>query len=57
MLVLATQGWQKLLDEDGRLVEYFSYPLTKVGICIEISIANLLQYGCQYIALSTLEYL
>ena len=65
ILVLATQGWQKLLDEDDtldtidRLVEHFSYPLTKAGICIEkihSEFESMLQYGCQYIALSTLEY-
>ena len=65
ILVLATQGWQKLLDEDNtldaidRLVEHFSYPLTNAGICIEkihSEFESMLQYGCQYIALSTLEY-
>ena len=65
ILVLATQGLQKLLDEDDtldsidKLVENFSYPLTKAGICIERihnEFENMLQYGCRYIALSTLEY-
>ena len=65
ILVLATQGWQKLLDEDDRLdsvdrlVEHFSYPLTRAGICIDSihsEFESMLQYGCQYIALSTLEY-
>ena len=66
ILVLATQGWEKLVDEDDtldtidRLVEHFSYPLTKAGICIEkihSEFESMLKYGCQYFALSTLEFL
>ena len=65
ILILATQGWQKLLDENDnlnatdRLVEHFSIPLVKANVCLETihsEIEGILDYACQYISLSTLEY-
>ena len=65
ILILATQGWQKLLDENDnlnaidRLVEHFSIPLVKANVCLETihsEFEGILDYGCQYISLSTLEY-
>ena len=65
ILILATQGWQKLLDENDnlnaidRLVEHFSIPLVKANVCLETiysEFEGILDYACQYISLSTLEY-
>lgn len=65
IFVLATQGWQKLLDESDpleaidRLVEHFSIPLQKANVCTEQihgEFESALQYACQYISLSTMEY-
>ena len=65
IFVLATQGWQKLLDESDpleavdRLVEKFSIPLRKANVCTEeihAEFESVLQYACQYISLSTTEY-
>jgi len=65
ILVLATQGWQKLLDENDNLnaidmfVEHFSIPLVKANVCLETvrsEFVGILDYACQYISLSTLEY-
>ena len=65
IFVLATQGWEKLLDESDpleavdRLVEHFSVPLKKANVCTEEihgEFESALQYACQYISLSTMEY-
>ena len=65
IFVLATQGWQKLLDESDpleavdRLVEHFLIPLRKANVCTEEihgEFESALQYACQYISLSTIEY-
>lgn len=65
IFVLATQGWQKLLDEGDtleaidRLVEHFSIPLKKANVCTEEihnEFESTMQYACQYISVSTLEY-
>ena len=65
ILVLATQGWQKLRDENDsleaidRLVEHFSFPLLKANAKVEAihsEFESMLEYACQYISLSTLEY-
>ena len=65
ILILATQGWQKLLDENDnlnaidRLVEHFSIPLVKANVCLETihsEFEGILDYACLYISLSTLEY-
>ena len=65
ILILATQGWQKLCDENDsleaidRLVEHFSFPLLKANARVEAihsEFESMLEYACQYISLSTLEY-
>jgi len=65
ILVLATQGWQKLFDEKDnleaidRLAQYFSFSLTKAGVRVEdihTEFESMLEYACQFISLSTLEY-
>lgn len=65
ILVLATQGWQKLVDEKNsleavdRLVTQFSIPLTGAGAQLEeihTEFENVLEYSIQYISLSTLNY-
>ena len=65
ILVLATQGWQKLCEENDsleaidRLVEHFSFPLLKANARVEAihsEFESMLEYACQYISLSTLEY-
>jgi len=65
IFVLATQGWQKLLDESDpleavdRLVEHFLIPVRKANVCTEEihgKFESALQYACQYISLSTMEY-
>ena len=57
--VLATQGWQKVLDEDDpleavdKLVEHFLIPLRKANICTEeihSEFESTLQYACQFIS-------
>ena len=47
------------LDAINRHVEQFLLPLAKVGACLEdiySKFESILQYGCQYISLSVLEY-
>lgn len=65
IFILATQGWQKALDENNsleavdRLVEKFAIPLEGAGADIAEIHAEfdaMLQYACQYISLSTLNY-
>ena len=65
ILILATQGWEKLCDENDsleaidRLVERFSFPLLKANARVEAihhEFESMLEYACQYISLSTLEY-
>ena len=65
IFVLATQGWQKLLDESDplevldRLVEHFSISLRKADVYtaeIHGEFESALQYACQYISSSTMEY-
>ena len=65
MFVLASQGWQKALDENDtleavdRLVERFTLPLQAAGVQLEEIHAEfyaVLQYACQYISLSILDY-
>ena len=63
--MLATQGWQKLVDEGDdlkavdRLVSQFSIPLQAAGTLIEevhSEFQNVLEYATQYISLSVLPY-
>lgn len=65
IFVLATQGWQKALDEGdtlepvNRLVEKFTIPLQMAGAQVEEihgEFEAILQYACQYISLSTMDY-
>ena len=65
IFVLATQGWQKALDEEGpleavdRLVQQFTIPLQGAGAEIgeiHAEFEAILQYACQYISVSTLRY-
>ena len=65
ILVLATQGWEKLhqesdnLDAIDRLVTHFSFPLLKANAeaeAIRNEFESILEYACQYISLSTFEY-
>ena len=65
IFILATQGWQKALDENNpleavdRLVQQFTIPLQGAGADIAEIHAEfdaMLQYACQYICLSTLSY-
>ena len=63
--MLATQGWQKLVDDKDnldavdRLVTQFSVPLEEAGVQLEdihTEFENLLEYSAQYLSLSTLPY-
>ena len=63
--VLATQGWEKLLEEKtpldslDRLVERFAIPLQgALADCSKIKeeFESVLQYAVQYISLSTMDY-
>ena len=65
IFVLATQGWQKLVDEGDpleavdRLVQHFLIPLRKSDVCTEeihSEFESAMQYASQYISLATLEY-
>ena len=65
IFVLATQGWEKALDEKNdlaaidRLVDRFTVPLKAANIQVEDVHAeydSLVHYAVQYISLSTLEY-
>lgn len=65
LVILATQGWQKALDEKDpleavdRLVQQFTIPLQGAGADLEEIHAEfdaMSQYACQYISLSTLSY-
>ena len=65
IFVLASQGWQKVVDEEedlgaiDRLAEHFRLPLEKAGTIIDEIHAEfecLPQYATSYIALSTLDY-
>ena len=63
--VLATQGWEKLLEEDSslsvlsRLVERFKVPLQSASTDITLiheEFKSVVQYAVQFISLSTLDY-
>ena len=65
IFILATQGWQKALDEKDpleaidHLVQKFTIPLQGAGADIQeirTEFDAMLQYACQYISLSTLSY-
>jgi len=65
ILVLATQGWQKLFDEKDnleaidQLAQHFCFSLTKAGVRVEdihTEFESMLEYACQFISLSTLDY-
>ena len=63
--VLATQGWQKAVDEEdpleavNHLVQQFTIPLQSASADIEgihAEFGAMLQYACQYISVSILSY-
>ena len=65
IFILAPQVWEKLCDENDsleaidQLVGCFSFPLLKANARIEAihhEFERILEYACQYISLSTLEY-
>ena len=65
IIVLASQGWEKLLEEDvpldslDRLVERFAVPLQGASAdCSKVKeeFQSILQYAVQYISLSTMDY-
>ena len=59
---MATQGWQKLCDENDsleavdRLVEHFSFPLLKANARVEAihsEFESMFEYAYQYITLES----
>ena len=65
IFVLASQGWQKAVEEEDsleaidRLVEQFSIPLESAGADISAihgEFQELLQYATTYVSISTIEY-
>ena len=65
IFALATQGWQKAVDENDnleaidRLVTRFTIPLQSAGAQIEeihTQFDALLKYATQYVSLSTMDY-
>lgn len=65
IIVLATQGWQKLVDDEDsldvvdRLATQFSTPLQGAGVQLEeihAEFESMLEYSTRYLSLSTLPY-
>ena len=65
IFVLASQGWQKVMDENedlgaiSRLAEHFRVPLERANTEIDEILTEfecVLQYATKYISLSTLDY-
>ena len=65
IIILATQGWQKLVDDEDsldavdRLATQFSTPLQGAGVQLEeihAEFESVLEYSTRYISLSTLPY-
>ena len=67
IFVLATQGWQKAVDENDslesidRLVQQFSIPLESAGADIHVGEIHsefeaVLQHATMYVSLSTFDY-
>ncbi len=65
IFVLASQGWQKALDEKhdlkavDRLAVHFAVPLEASGVTVQeihSEFEEILNYAVQYISLATLEY-